>query len=164
MEKKKKKGLGDFSLKPESVEALFASMHRADKAPIVIWHFRAAWSKSGRLVSSSMTIPTYGLAHSASTFLSQKAICCKSLTEDHIRKKTKTRNHKNKRVKGLHCEQEGIEETSDTDWRQRNQKEETVVQKKSFLGSRLESAMTHCLQCQAQSINVCVKRYGECTV
>lgn len=64
-----------------------------------------------------------------------------------MRKRTKTRKDKNKRVKGSHCEQEGIEETSDTDWRQRNQKEETVLQKKSLLGSRLESVMTHCLQC-----------------
>lgn len=114
---------------------------RADKAPIVIWHFGAAWPKSGCLVSSSMTTLTYGLAHRASTFLSQKAICCGPLMEDHVRKRPETKESRVSIVNG------GMEERRDTDWKLRNQKEETVVQKKSFLGSQLQSVMTHCLQC-----------------
>lgn len=71
-------------------------MHRTDKAPITIWHFRAPRSKSSCLVSASMTVSTFGLAYSASPYVSKnkKNTDCNK----HIRTKKKE-NDKSQKIK-----------------------------------------------------------------
>lgn len=68
----KKWELGYTALKPELVGESSASMHRTDKAPITVCHFRVTRLKSGGLVLTAWTRSTYGLGHNVSPYLSQK--------------------------------------------------------------------------------------------
>ncbi len=98
---------------------------------------------------TSVTGLTYGLSHSASSHLFQKQQTDSQATDTPQEKKRRGQKQKKKKRKVLHFGQEGIKETGDIDWRQRNGQKEKRAQseKKSWLGSRLHLVMTHCLQC-----------------